>query len=541
MEQSFRSIIVALTGITFLVTAIALDAIILDAGTWTVLLAIAGVGLTAVGLYKLRVELAGLIRQRRGEIAVFTIGVIGVLVVVAYFSTRYTVRFDLSEGKQHSLSEQTATMLQHLDNPVHIIFFHDSRMREAIERYKLVAAQSDKVTVEFFDPMVNPAQARLHGVQFPGTALLKSGDREMQVHGPEETDIANAILRISLGAQQTACFLEGHGEADPFSMESHDHLEGGAGHSHGAGSKIVVHETHGMAKARHGLETLNYVVEKTGMMRGNKSLAHCAVLVIAGPKTRLLPEEVESIEKYLDDGGNALMMLDPLVETGLEPVLRKYSIVVDDNLVIDELSHFWADPSSPAVTQYNRHQITRGLPLTFFPGVRSLSPTPQRAPGTSVVPLINTSKKSFGERNPDRVDFEPGKDMPGPLTVMVASTLRPERVAGEAAITPGADKDDNPLPSPVIEGKAKSRIVVVGDSDFATNSFFHILGNGNLFLNAVNYLAEQENLIGVEPRTYDPPRVNLTNRQMKGTFLLSVVLIPALLALIGFAVWWRQR
>ena len=88
MEQSFRSIIVALTGITFLVTAIALDAIILDAGTWTVLLAIAGVGLTAVGLYKLRVELAGLIRQRRGEIAVFTIGVIGVLVVVAYFSTR---------------------------------------------------------------------------------------------------------------------------------------------------------------------------------------------------------------------------------------------------------------------------------------------------------------------------------------------------------------------------------------------------------------------------------------------------------------------
>ena len=538
MEQSFRSIIVTLAGITFLVTAIALDAIILDAGIWTVLLAIAGIVLTAIGLYKLRVELAGLIRQRRGEIAMFTIGVIGVLVVIAYFSTRYTARLDLSEGKQHSLSEQTITMLQHLENPVHIIFFHDSRMREAIERYKLVAAQSDKVSVEFFDPMVNPAQARLHGVQFAGTALLKSGDREMQVHGPEETDIANAILRVSLGAQQTACFLEGHGEADPFSMESHDHLEGGAGHSHGAGSKIVVHETHGMAKARHGLETLNYVVEKTGMMRGNRSLEHCAVLVVAGPKTKLLPDEVDAIGKYLDGGGNALLMLDPFVETGLEPIVRKYGIVVDNNLVIDELSHFWADPSSPAVTDYNRHQITRGLPLTFFPGVRSLSPT-ERIPGTSVVPLINTSKKSFGESNPDRVDFDPGTDMAGPLTVMVTSTLRPERVAGEAAITGNAG--DDALPSPVIEGKAKSRIVVIGDSDFATNSFFHILGNGNLFLNAVNYLAEQENLIGVEPRTYDPPRVNLTNRQMKGTFLLSVILIPALLALIGFAVWWRQR
>ena len=539
MEHSFRSVLILLAGVSALVAAIALDAIILEAGIWIVLLAVAGIGLTAIGLFQLRTELSGLVRQRRGEIAVFTIGVIGVLIVVAYFSTRYTARFDLSEAKMHSLSDQTVNMLQHLDNPVQITFFHDSRMRETMERYKLVAAQSDKITVEFFDPMVNPAQARLRGVQFAGTALLKSGDREMQVHGPEETDIANAILRVSLGVEQTACFLDGHGEADPFSMESHDHLEGSAGHSHGAGTKMVVHETHGMAKARHGLETLNYVVEKTGMMRGNKSLSHCAVLVIAGPKAKLLPEEIDSINRYLDEGGNAFFMLDPFVETGLESVVRRYGVVADDNIVLDELSHFWADVSSPAVTQYNRHQITRGLPLTFFPGVRSMSPTPERVPGTSVVPLINTSSKSFGESNPDRISFDPGQDMAGPLTIMVASTLRPGRVANEEAVTPG--ENSSGLPSPVIEGQVKSRIVVIGDSDFATNSFFHILGNGNLFLNAVNYLAEQEDLIGVEPRTYDPPRVNLTNRQMKGTFLLSVVLIPALLALIGFAVWWRQR
>jgi ABC-type uncharacterized transport system involved in gliding motility auxiliary subunit len=81
----------------------------------------------------------------------------------------------------------------------------------------------------------------------------------------------------------------------------------------------------------------------------------------------------------------------------------------------------------------------------------------------------------------------------------------------------------------------------MGDADFATNSFFHILGNGNLFLNTVHYLAAQENLIGIEPRSYDLPRVNLTNRQMKGTFFLSVVLLPALLAVMGTAVWWKQR
>ena len=503
MEHSFRSFLILLAGLACLVTAIALDAIILEVGVWTLLLGVLGLGLTGIGLYQLRTELASLVQQRRGEIAVFTVGVIGVLVVIAYFSTRYTVRVDLSEAKQHSLSDQTVTMLQRLDNPVEITFFHDSGMRETIERYELIAAQNDKVTVEFFDPMVNPAQARLRGVQFPGTALIRSGDREMQVHGPEETDIANAILRVSLGVQQTACFLDGHGEADPFSMESHDHLEGAAGHSHGAGTKMVIHETHGMAKARHGLEAMNYVVEKTGLMRSDKSLSHCAVLVIAGPKTQLLPQEIESIRDYLDAGGNALFMLDPFVETGLEPIISEYGVVIDDNIVLDELSHFWADPSSPAVTQYNRHQITRGLPLTFYPGVRSLSPTSQRVPGTSVVALINTSRKSFGESNPDQIGFDEGADMQGPLTLMVASALRPERVAEEAAIS--SIQNDSDLPSPVIEGKVRSRIVVIGDSDFATNSFFHILGNGNLFLNTVNYLAEQENLIGVEPRTYDPP------------------------------------
>ena len=92
-----------------------------------------------------------------------------------------------------------------------------------------------------------------------------------------------------------------------------------------------------------------------------------------------------------------------------------------------------------------------------------------------------------------------------------------------------------------MEATARSRAVIIGDSDFATNSFFHILGNGNLFLNTVNYLAAQENLIGIEPHTRELPQINLTNRQMKATFFLAVFLFPLVLGLIGTGVWWRQR
>jgi hypothetical protein len=159
--------------------------------------------------------------------------------------------------------------------------------------------------------------------------------------------------------------------------------------------------------------------------------------------------------------------------------------------------------------------------------VRSLSPTPQRVPGTSVVPLINSSRRSWGQANRDRAEFLKDTDVPGPNTLMAIALRRPRGAEGEAAASRAA--------------AGRSRVAVVGDSDFATNSFFHIMGNGALFLNTVNYLAAQENLIGIQPRTHDLPRVQLTNRQMKGTFVLSVILLPGVLAVLGTAVWWRRR
>ncbi len=528
-----RSGFILFAGIAFLVAALAFQFILLETLLWTRLLAIIGGLLTAWGILALRTELGALMRQRRGELILFTLGLIGVYMALGYFSVRYPFRFDLTEAGLHSLSEQTVTMLKRLAKPVNIVFFHDPLMRETVERYALMAAHSDHVTVEFHDPTLNPAQARLMGVQFAGTAVMQSEDRRLQVHGSSETDIANGILRVSQGAKQRVCFLEGHGEADPFSMESHDHLEGTAGHSHGLGAQYVLHERHGLAKARHSLETLNYRVEKRALAQRHLDLSTCALLIVAGPKTALLAGEVEAIRAYLAAGGNGFFMLEPFVSTGLEPILLDYGVVLDNTIVIDQTNHYWADTSAPAVTTYNRHQITRDLPLTFYPGVRSLSPTPERVPGAAVTPIVSASKNSYGETTHNRAKYDPGEDLPGPNTLMVVVNRHPVKRNGRKP-SDAARPTDAPAPE-------RSRIAVVGDADFATNSFFHFLGNGNLFLNTVNYLVAQENLIGIEPRTHDLPRLSMTNRQMKGTLVLSVVLMPAVLALVGTAVWWRQR
>ncbi len=546
MNRPFLSGLILLAGIALLATALAIQMILLETVVWTAGLAVVGALLMGWGAYALRGELGAMVRQRRGEIALYTLGLVGLLIALAYLSVRYPFRLDLTQTGRYSLSRQTATMLERLPKPVHITFFHDPLMRETVELYALMASHAKLITIEFYDPMLNPAQARMRGVQFAGTAIMESGGRKLQVHGGSETDIANGILRVSQEATQLACFLDGHGEPDPFSMESHDHLEGAPGHSHGLGAQYVLHERHGMAKARHALEALNYTVEKVSPMRGADALSPCAVLVVAGPKVALLPAEVAAVRAYLSGGGNAFFMLDPFVPTGLEPVIREYGVVLDDTIVIDEANHFWADVSSPAVSDYNRHQVTRDLPLTFFPGARSLSPTPQRVPGTAVTPLVNSSRKSYGETTRDRAEFNEGRDLRGPNTLMVVVNRRP-LTPDDATVIPlgppgdrGAARTSSNGAPPAAVAR-RSRIAVVGDSDFATNSFFHLLGNGNLFLNTVNYLAAQENLIGIEPRTHDLPRVNLTNRQMKGTFFLSVILVPALLAVVGTAVWWKQR
>lgn len=530
----FRSGLILLAGVALLAAALTLHLILLETILWTRLLVVAGGLLSAWGIFALRAELRALARQRRGELILFTLGIVGVYMALGYFSVRYPFHFDLTKAGLHSLSEQTVTMLERLEKPVHIVFFHDPLMRETVERYELMAAHSDQVTVEFHDPTLNPAQARLMGVQFAGTAVMQSEARSLQVHGSSETDIANGILRVSQGAKQRVCFLEGHGEADPFSMESHDHLEGTAGdHSHGLGAQYVLHERHGLAKARHSLEALNYRVEKRALIQHHLDLSTCALLIVPGPKTALLPTEIEAIRTYLATGGNAFFMLEPFVSTGLEPLILDYGIVLDDTIVIDRASHYWADVSAPAVTTYNRHQITRDLPLTFYPGARSLSPTPQRVPGVAVTPIVSASKNSYGETTHNRAKYNPGEDLPGPNTLMVVVNRRPVNSSRRAS----SDADPQtaaPMPK-------RSRIAVVGDADFATNSFFHFLGNGNLFLNTVNYLVAQENLIGIEPRTHDLPRLSMTNRQMKGTLVLSVILMPAMLALVGTIVWWRQR
>jgi ABC-type uncharacterized transport system involved in gliding motility auxiliary subunit len=90
-------------------------------------------------------------------------------------------------------------------------------------------------------------------------------------------------------------------------------------------------------------------------------------------------------------------------------------------------------------------------------------------------------------------------------------------------------------------GDKSGRMVVIGDSDYATNPMIGMQHNGDLFYNAINWLAEDENLISIRPKSMTNRRVTLTQAQSTALYWIDVVLLPGLVVFAGILIWWKRR
>ncbi len=441
-----------------------------------------------------------------------------VCIAINMWAIRTPIRFDLTSVGVYSIGPETKRAIELVDEPIAITFFYDLRNKMMVDAKALLdqyAASSSLISVRAIDPMLQPSQARRYRINFPGTAIFESGDRQVIVNGGSETDFTNGLIRIARRTGQRICFTDGHVESDPLSWRSHDHFEGAmaADHSHSSGGRpLRVHERHGMGKAGDALKILGYEVAKVLLLMDPAQSRDCAVVIVASPQKPFDPREARQLRDYLASGGAVVALLEPAVEHGLASILSDFGIAAGSRSVLDYESHYWTDPAAPAISAYPRHKITRDLALTFFPGALALEPVAAGVPrDVKIIPLAETSGRS---------ELDGGAPGMAPRTLALLAT-RPS-VSGEG-------------------NKKRPRLVVIGDGDFATNSYYHILGNGTLFLNVVNFLAEQDSLIDITPRGYEPPRLELTNAQMRFTFLFSTVLLPGLLLLAGAMQWWRNR
>ncbi len=82
---------------------------------------------------------------------------------------------------------------------------------------------------------------------------------------------------------------------------------------------------------------------------------------------------------------------------------------------------------------------------------------------------------------------------------------------------------------------------MVGCSNWVANFFLGFNGNRDLFLNMMNWLSSDEDLISIRPKEPQDRRLTMSARQMTMVFYESVLMIPLAIVIIGVGVWWRRR
>jgi ABC-type uncharacterized transport system involved in gliding motility auxiliary subunit len=445
--------------------------------------------------------------------------VIGILVIINYFFARHHHRFDFTEAKLHSLSDQSVKVLKNLKNDVYIKSFflegnfRKTEMENLLQNY---AYHSKKIKFEFVDPDKNPGMVKRYDVTADGTTILESGDKESRITTSIEEDLTNAIVKVSRERKKVIYFLEGHGEAS-----------------------IEDSEERGYSLAKQELEKLAYEVKKLTLALADNFPEDCSLLVIPGAQKDLIPNELETIQNFINKRGRVFFMVDPETAPGLKPFIAEYGIQLEDDLIVDTVSRLMGgDYFMPVVTGYEFHSITEKFNFaTFFPYARSINETDEKPSGVTATILAKTSANSWSERQltDQEVTYDEGKDVAGPISIAAVVTVEPTEEETEKKTEEETEEEREE--SPTQEG----RLAVFGDSDFATNRYYYLSGNGNLFLNTINWLAEEADLISIQAKTASPRTIQLTATQGRILFFVSVIILPLVVLVSGITVWVRRR
>jgi len=448
-------------------------------------------------------SIVGFFRGRQGKLGantvVLSVAVLALVVAANYYFIRHHKRFDLTAEGLYSISDQTRKVVANLPKDVKVTYFNkeeNQQLSDIMKEYKYAGA---RLAYERIDPNQRPEMARQYKVRRMGDIVVAAGDRSEIISDSSEQAITNAILKVTREKMKTVCFAEGHGEKSLSDTQP-------------TGYSIV----------EQRLKDENYQLKTLLLAREQQVPSECAALVVAGPKQSVTPPEVAMIGKYLDEGGKAMLLLDPETDPQLGDVLKSWSIQAADNVALDVSGmgqYVGAGPESPLVSDYGSHTITKdfGHTMSVFPLARAIKVT--GGAGANATPLLTTSENSYAKEKitpGQQIKYEAGKDQKGPLTI------------GAAA-------------SKSVDGKKEARLVVIGDSDFASNGVFKFQRNADLFLNSVNWLAEEEDLISIRPKSASNRSVTMSESQQRTFFWLSVLFMPLAVIGSGFYIWWKRR
>jgi ABC-type uncharacterized transport system involved in gliding motility auxiliary subunit len=457
--------------------------------------------------------------------------VLAILVLVNVVFSRYHARFDFTEDKVHSLSPETIQILKSLNKDISLRCFFleksDSRFRmeRLLERYTEV---TKRIKVEFIDPDKNPQDAQKNQVSGNfTTTIFACGDKTDRTSSVKEEDITNSIIKVSRSGQKVIYFLTGHGE-----------------------KKIDDSSEKGCSWIKTNLEKFAYQVKTLEYALPGRFPQDCALLLLAGPEIELSADEWTTVRDYLRKGGRALFLIDPGQVPGLVGHLTEFGVKLENDYIYDEMAAFIVgDEKWPLTASFESHPITERLRYAaFFPYARTVGPAEKKPEEVTVTVLAKSNKAptaanpgAWSERdlNEKPVKFDKGKDKEGPVPMAVAATVK-VKAEGQPATPPSG----KPEPPAKAEAAREGRLAVFGDSDFATNRFYYYNNNpanGMLFLNAVNWLAEEADLISIPPRTASLHVMQLSEARKRAIVWVCLIFLPLVVLSLGLSIWNRRR
>ena len=459
-------------------------------------------------------------RQARqgGNVTLASVAFIGLLAVGNWAVNRHSPQWDLTASQMYTLSDQSVKVLNGLQQDVKVTAFFPSQQEDSFVRgtkdlLRQYDRRSDRVTVEFVDPDVNPGVARQFDISSYPVTIFQTGDRKEQTTGLTEQDFTSALLKLTRTDKKKVYFVQGHQERDPNNPQQP-----------------------GYNAAAEALKAESYQVEDLSLLATQKVPDDASVVVVAGPRAPFLDPEKQALKDYLDRGGKVFFLVDPRQDTGLSDLLSGWYVGLDDDLVIDPGRNYLGDALSILPSPQSGHRITTSLPDLILPGTRSVTVKPGAGSGFAIVPLLRTTDRAWAEKNFTAAARQDADDTPGPLSVAVAVN----KTDPTQAITPGAPPAPAPLPGAA--QTPKGRIVVVGNSEFAANTYFgQVLGNRDFFVNSVNWLAEDEDLISIRATPAVAPPILLSNQAQVLVVYTSVVFVPLAVLLLGGVIWWQRR
>ena len=438
--------------------------------------------------------------------AVYVLVVLAVIGAVNFLANRYNKTVDLTANKKFTLSDQTDKVVRELKTDATITYWDQPTRFQAahdlLDRYKNL---NSKLEVKYQDTDKNRTQAIAAGIKQIPTIYVDVAGKHQEAKSLSEEEITGALVRAVKGGERRACFVLGSGE---HSVDDADRT--------------------GYSAVRQIIESNNYKTQSLKLIEKPEIPKECMLVVVAGPTHDYIAPEVEALKKFVEEGGRAMFLLDPPLmfakqeideNKALTDVLASWGVTMDKDLVLDTSGVgqvFGMGPEIPLVTSYASHAIVRTMKdvPSGFPISRSI--TIKNGEKTTVEKLFETSDNSFATANLKSADIKPSpSDKKGPLTLGAAGNYN--------------------------GGSTKGMFVVVGSSRWIDNSFLRFNGNRDLFLNMLNWLSSDEDLISIRPKEPEDRRLSLTARQMMLVFYSSVVAIPLIILAAGFGVWWRRR